>query len=602
MAGCWMRMRLMPQTSWSTPIVTAAFGLLAVFAAATGVAPRAANAGAVAYAAIDTAGVSAGAAPVPALAEPVMGGDVAGAIAGVLAGGRTTLEAGLAPDPHPLPLEPVLAFYGERGFTPVWVDDRGLRARTAALFAAFLRSGDDGLDPDDYLPPFILETRLSSAYDRARADVMLSVALLRYARDLRLGRLEPARMDTDGLVPHKAFDGAAVLTGAADAEDLGAYLATLVPSNPLYAGLRRSLREYRARAITGGWPAPAPERLEPGASGEAVALLRTILRRTGDLIDGPTTVAEPSLFDDALVTAVKSFQARHGLDPDGVVGTETRAAMAVPVEERINQILLNMERVRWLPDDLGDPHVFVNLAGFTLNYVVGGAGVLEMRAVVGTPERSSPEFSGEITYLEINPTWTVPRIIAVEDLLPKIRKDPHFLDANGFTLLGRSGGAVDSANVDWAEVTGDTFPYWLRQKPGPRNALGRIKFMLPNSFDVYLHDTPSRGLFSRPMRAYSSGCVRLENPLDLAFKLLEANGSWTRERLSDLVASGETQVISLRRPVPVHLAYLTAWRGADGTANFRNDIYGRDHALEAAFVARKVDLARVDGEKTAALP
>jgi murein L,D-transpeptidase YcbB/YkuD len=195
----------------------------------------------------------------------------------------------------------------------------------------------------------------------------------------------------------------------------------------------------------------------------------------------------------------------------------------------------------------------------------------------------------------VNPSWSVPRTIAIEDLLPKIRKDPRFLANNGFSLRTGNGGSVDAESVNWSAIRADSFPYALRQKPGPSNALGQVKFMFPNSFDVYLHDTPARGLFSQPVRAYSSGCIRLEKPLELAARLLAANGNWSDERLRAAVARGETRSVILSRPVPVHLTYLTSWRDPDGTVQFRPDIYGRDRQMDEALVARGTQLVAANG-------
>jgi murein L,D-transpeptidase YcbB/YkuD len=522
-------------------------------------------------------------------------GDLAAAVSALLADPMDARRLGLKPQA----LEALTKVYADRGYAPMWTGEQGLRLGAATLVEAFLRAGDDGLEPDEYLPRRSAGGAPSSAADLAMAEVELSAALVRYATDLKVGRLEPTRTDSQGTVLRKEIDAAAILRDAATAGDLGAYLRGLAPSNSLYAGMRRSLIEYRRAAARGGWPEPAPDRLEPGHAGEPVARLRAILRATGDLInfaDGD----DGAPYDEALAVAVKSFQERHGLSPDGVVGTETREAMTVGVDERLRQILLNMERVRWLPDDLGDPHIMVNLAGFTLSYVKAGEAEMTMRAIVGKPGRSSPEFSGLITYLEVNPSWSVPRIIAVEDLLPKIRKDPGFLANNGFALRNGSGGGVDAESVNWSAIRPDSFPYALRQKPGPTNALGQVKFMFPNSFDVYLHDTPARGLFSQPVRAYSSGCIRLEKPVDLAAKLLEANGNWGYDRLRSTISRGQTRSVILSQPVPVHLTYLTSWRDPDGTVQFRPDIYGRDRDMDAALVARGTQLVAANGAGSAA--
>lgn len=505
-------------------------------------------------------------------------------------------------------LKPVARFYAERRFQPAWLEEGGLGIRAATLRAAFLGAGEDGLQPADYLVAFDYasppapKALVSSPRDLARSDIMLSAALARFVSDLRGGRLERDQWDPRQFVPPDELDIAGILASAASSADLGGYLHGLIPANPIYTGLRRSLAEYRRHAAAGGWPTLGDgERLQFGDFGDQVGRLRDVMVMTGDLpaSEWSAGVTEGT-FDVAMELAVKSFQARYGLTTDGVVGAGTRSAMNIPVDARIRQILVNMERVRWLPDDLGDPHVLVNLAGFDVEYVEAGVITFDMRAIVGKPARSSPVFSSTITYLEINPTWSVPRIIAVEDLLPKIRKNPHFLAANGFTLTAAAtGGIVDPLSVDWARVSASAFPYRLRQAAGRRNALGRIKFMFPNHFDVYLHDTPSRGLFARDQRAYSSGCIRVEKPLDLALKLLEANGSWTRERLLGIIAGGGSQTVGLRRPVPVHLTYLTAWRDPDGTVNFRDDIYSRDKPLETALFARRINVAQAGGDQSA---
>lgn len=525
----------------------------------------------------------------------VSAGALAAAVAAVLADPMDAGRLGLTAQA----LEAVTKVYADRGYAPIWSGEQGLRLGAATLVEAFLRAGDDGLEPDEYLPRRIAGGSSATAEDLAKAELELSAALVRYATDLKVGRLAPTRTDSRGNVLRKEVDTGAILRDAAAAGDLGGYLRALAPANSLYAGMRRSLAEYRRATARGGWPEPAPDRLEPGQAGEPVARLRAILRATGDLMNFAAG-EDGAPYDEALALAVKSFQERHGLLPDGVVGTETRDAMAIGAEERLRQILLNMERVRWLPDDLGDPHIMVNLAGFTLSYVEGGETAMTMRAIVGKPGRSSPEFSGLITYLEVNPSWSVPRIIAVEDLLPKIRKDPRFLANNGFSLRTGNGGSVDAESVNWSAIRADSFPYALRQKPGPSNALGQVKFMFPNSFDVYLHDTPARGLFSQPVRAYSSGCIRLEKPLELAARLLAANGNWSDERLRAAVARGETRSVILSRPVPVHLTYLTSWRDPDGTVQFRPDIYGRDREMDEALVARGTQLVAANGAGGAA--
>jgi murein L,D-transpeptidase YcbB/YkuD len=286
------------------------------------------------------------------------------------------------------------------------------------------------------------------------------------------------------------------------------------------------------------------------------------------------------------VAAVRAFQDRHGLEPDGVLGAGTLAALNVPVESRIRQLEINLERRRWLPAELGPRHLFVNLADFSLRAVEEGATVRRFRLVVGATRTRTPVFAAAMTYLEINPNWDVPHRIASRELLPRIKADPAWLARNHYVLFPNTGPAtpIDPAQVAWREVTAARFPYRLRQLPGDDNALGRIKFMFPNPFDVYLHDTPAKALFARPVRAFSHGCMRLENPFALAEWVFQATGTpgWTAERLQGAVADGQRQVVPLAAALPVYVGYATAFVGADGRTQFRPDLYGRDARLDVA--------------------
>lgn len=324
--------------------------------------------------------------------------------------------------------------------------------------------------------------------------------------------------------------------------------------------------------------------------------MRARLRASGDItVDS----AKPDLYGPALVMAVKRFQNRHGLEPDGVVGKQTVAAMNVPVEERIRQIVLNMERWRWLPEDLGDRYILVNIAGFKLTLVDSGAVWDRMRVAVGKPYRRTPVFSDRIRYLEFNPYWTVPYSIATRDLLPKIKKNPGILKVKGYELL-RDGKSVAPETINWSSLSRKNFPYTLRQKPGPKNALGRVKFMFPNQFAVYLHDTPGRQVFGHASRAFSSGCIRLARPIDLAEQVLRDTPDWNRERIDAVLETGKRTVVNLAKRLPVHLTYSTAWSGEGGTINFRPDIYGRDKSLHEALFSQKA--ARRTSTTAAAQP
>jgi murein L,D-transpeptidase YcbB/YkuD len=356
------------------------------------------------------------------------------------------------------------------------------------------------------------------------------------------------------------------------------------PSVPPYPEVRRlaaALDDLQRTADTGGWPlVPAGEPLRPGDASVRVPELRDRLLATGDLPEPGVLSADP-FYGPELVAAVLHFQRRHGLADDGVVGTRTLAALNVPVERRIDQVRVNLERWRWLPADLGEHHLRVNIAGFELDEVQSGWITYSARVIVGRQYTKTPVFSSEITHLVLNPYWSVPSGIARREILPAVKKDPSYLAREGFDVLAAGGPAVpiDPATIDWSELSAARLPYVFRQRPGPGNSLGRIKFVFPNPYDVYLHDTPARSLFEREVRAFSHGCIRLQNPLELADRLLAGDPAWTPERLRAEIASGRKQSVRLPAPLPIHVVYFTAWVDGAGTLHFRNDVYGRDAAV-----------------------
>jgi murein L,D-transpeptidase YcbB/YkuD len=304
---------------------------------------------------------------------------------------------------------------------------------------------------------------------------------------------------------------------------------------------------------------------------------------------GKTTQRDLEVFDEHVEHAVRRFQARHGLRVDGVLGPVTLAALNVSVTQRLQQLRANLERWRWLPRDLGRQHIVVNIARFTLDVVEDAQSVMTMRIIVGTPYRDTPAFSSQINYLVLNPSWNVPLRIAVEDKLPLIRQDPGYLGRNHMKVFqgwGTEAREIDPGTINWSKVSAEKFPYRLRQTPGPLNALGQIKFILPNPFDVYLHDTPSRELFNRTIRTFSSGCIRVEKPLELAQYVLRGDPRWRHESLLATIGRRREQTIRVPVPVPVHILYWTAWVEVDGTVHFRNDIYHRDTLVEQALNTR----------------
>ncbi len=479
----------------------------------------------------------------------------------------------------------VSRFYWQRGFHPAWVGVQGVLPEAGQLLEVLRHADDDGLRPQDYAVEAI-EQKLTLAADPAQLaqlDLLLTDAFLHYGRSARSGRLDPRYIGVDWFIPYTPFDAAGLLQQALDGHDLGQVLAALPPRHPGYLRLRAALGRYRAVAAQGGWPTvePGPV-LRVGVSDPRVVVLRRRLALAGDLATGEGT----ELYDATLGRAVQRFQRRHGLKADGSVGDGTLAQLNVSVAERVQQIGANMERWRWLPQQEAPRFIMVNMAGFELQVIEAQKVALSMRVIVGRDYRQTPVFSSDMTAVILNPYWYVPPTIFRDDILPDLRHDPAALARRGLTLLSgmdRNARVIDAASVDWEAVDGDRPPYVLRQEPGPHNALGRIKFLLPNHYGIFMHDTPHRGLFEREVRAFSSGCIRLEHPLQLAQYVLGDAERWNRASMEELIAAGKPVTVALPQPLPVVLAYWTAWVDDDGTLQLRDDIYGRDRKLLEAW-------------------
>lgn len=468
-------------------------------------------------------------------------------------------------------------FYGRRGYAPAW--DEG---RAGELLALLTAAPEHGLDPADFFLERLRALAASpdaDAQQRAERELLLTEALVRYGYQRRFGKVDPATVEPAWNFSRGFANGAApadVLAEAVAAPSLAGYFADKLPGGPWYRQLQAALARYRALEAAGGWVAlPEGPTLKPGARDARVAALRERLRVEGDLAAEAAPTTDPELFDEPLAAAVRAFQARHSLGADGAVGRRTLETLNVPASTRVDQIRLSLERVRWLAGDVPATYVVVNVAGFRVGFVRERKLVWTSRVVVGRAARQTPIFVGRMTYVEINPTWTVPPTILREDVLPKARKDPGYLKRENITVIDRNGRVVDPYAVDWQ---GAGRAYTLRQEPGPDNALGRIKLMFPNPHAVYLHDTPAKALFDKPERTFSSGCIRVEDPLALAELVLDS-ADWNRATLEAAIAAGKTRRVNLARPLPVLLVYLTAVADADGTARFYRDVYGRDAEL-----------------------
>ena len=463
----------------------------------------------------------------------------------------------------PLPIQQrrdvLRAYYEEHAGELLWLRDD----RAEALVAILNDAGADGLRPEDYPTRQLLSLMQNTDPEDVRGlaliELFFSAAFLEYSGDLSVGRFLPAKVDPNFFLKTRTFDQAAALQAVSNADDLVDFFDALQPPNNYYASLRGALAQYRELEREGGWDlVPLGPTLKPGMTDPRVADIRDRLAIT----DGadPEPQGGDETYDAELVKAVERFQARHGLDVDGVVGPAVLVAMNVPIEERVQEIELAMERWRWMPRDLGQQYLMVNIAGFELRRVKDGQAEERMSVVVGKPYSRTPVFSDQVRYIEINPYWTVPSGLAVKEELGKLRSNPGGLSSQGFEAV-RGKDVYDLRSINWANYGPGNFPFQLRQQPGPKNALGRVKFMFPNEHSVYLHDTPSRSLFSKAERAFSHGCIRLSRPLELALQVLTAGGisGWNMDRINKVVATEKNTVVKLAQPLPIHLTYLTAW-------------------------------------------
>lgn len=487
-------------------------------------------------------------------------------------------------------------FYRDRSYAPAWLDasEPSAAARDLVHFVQ-QEAANHGLNPEDYHLSCL--TALFQVIDTARRqqrdisvnllanlDLVLTDAFFVLFSHLSTGRVDPSALDPQWVAHAHEADLRAGLEELLAHRDIRRTVRHFAPPDEDYWRLVAAVPAQRKIAAQGSWPVlPEGPSLHPGQRDPRVSTLRYQLYQLGDYPHLPAKTSD--LYDTDLVKAVRRFQERHGLGTDGVLGKKTVEALNVPPRDRLLQMLANIERRRWLPRTWGERYLVVNTADFALTAYEHGTSVLKMRVIVGGSATSTPVFSEVMRYVELNPYWNVPKSIATEELLPKIRRDPSYLERHHYELLVNVDDKIvrlDPGSIDWEQVRQGNFPGRLRQVPGPWNALGRIKFVLPNRFNVYLHDTPERHLFQRPHRALSHGCIRLEKPLDLALFVLQDDPKWTRESLEKLISTGKHHMISLRKPCTVHLLYITAWVSEDGTVHFRQDIYERDKLLVAA--------------------
>ncbi|MGA8259316.1 MAG: L,D-transpeptidase family protein [Arenicellales bacterium] len=506
---------------------------------------------------------------------------------------RERLESQLAGIPltvngRPLRAVPALQdLYARRIYEPLWFHDGKLLSAARAIPAFLASAQQDGLRPEDY--GYTTLDHAIAAYDEGRLalapadlELLLTDSVLSYASDMLRGRVRPDTSYPDWETAPRDFDLTKYLQDALDAGSMVSSLRNLAPHDPHYHRLRKLLARYRQVERDGGFSiVPPGEVLKPGMRTGRVSALRLRLVQSGDWI-GPQLPPDPELFDAGLEAAVIRYQTRQGLEPDGIVGATTIESLGITAAQRILTIELNMERWRWLPQDLGDHYITVNIAAFQMQLVEQGETRLAMPVVVGKRYHATPVFTGLLTYLVFGPYWNVPQSIAVNEILPQLKRNPGYLEQESMEVFrgwDQPEVPLDPSSIDWSGVTTSNFPYRFRQKPGPQNALGQIKFMFPNKYNVYMHDTPAKALFSSASRDFSHGCIRLKEPMQLAQYLLRGQSGWDEQSVVEAARRATEQTVRLQQSWPVYVLYWTAWVGPEGGINFRKDVYGRDRLL-----------------------
>lgn len=485
----------------------------------------------------------------------------------------------------------LLTFYRERGFDGIW-SKSGDRNRRTALMEAFNDAPNHGLPSGRYDADGLIAQlqAASSAQEQGRLEVELSRQFLTYARDIQTGLLTPERIDPaiHRQVPLRSRLG----TMRAFAQsNPAAFMRALPPSAPEYNRLMAEKMRVERLIGNGGWGQTVPGRkYERGDSGAGVVALRNRLMAMGFLERTNTQT-----FDDAIYGAVTRFQQAHGLAIDGTAGPGTLEQLNVPPEARLRAIIVAMERERWINRPRGERHIWVNITDFSAKIIDNGVETFSTRSVVGAREsdRATPEFSDVMEFMVINPSWYVPRSIITQEFLPQLQVDPNAV--RNLVITDRNGSVVDRSTADFSKYTPSNFPYSFREPPSQGNALGLVKFMFPNRYNIYLHDTPAKSLFGREVRAYSHGCVRLADPFDFAHALLSRQVSNPEEVFQMHLRSGKERRVNLETPVPVHLVYRTAMVPADGRVQFRRDVYGRDARIWNALAREGVVLRAVRG-------
>ncbi len=499
-------------------------------------------------------------------------------------------EVNQVPAPEPMASsDRVVKFYEANGYKAVWVDP-SQKQRLKQLLSALSELEKDGLPTNLYHVEYLVKQTAPDAFPTSVAtqvdlEVLGTDAFLTAANDLLNGRLSPKTLDPEWYAIRPERDPIKDLMKALESGDVGASLISMRPNHEGYLRLINRASQLSSLASSEPDKVDSGPLIKPGQSEARIAKIRARLNAFYKGKKSELPISDD--YDQDLQDMIVIFQDQHGLEPDGVIGPETLGHLNWSFDDRARTITANLERWRWLPEDLGSRYILVNIASFQLEVREKDHVVFQKRVVVGRDARRTPVFTGKMSYLVLSPYWNIPPKLAVEDKLPLIRKNTSYLSEQGIRMYrgwGADAVEVDPFSIDWKQVSGRQFNYRLRQDPGPKNALGDVKFMFPNEYNIYLHDTPARELFKKSFRAFSSGCIRLEDPMSLAHYLLSDQPQWTDARIKSVIDSRKETMVSLTSSIPVHLLYWTVWVDDQGLIQWRNDIYGRDRPLIAALL------------------
>lgn len=473
-------------------------------------------------------------------------------------------------------------FYNNRAFELAWNDKKNRKHLMESIESAF----HEGLDPEDYhqerienLLDLAKKRDLTNA-EKVKLDLFMTDALILYASHLLEGKLEQSalRKEWDVEKNERPENVDSLLTVTLHNHLVKPALEAFKPNNYIYKLMKLHLKELREKEKSGGWPKVSQGVvLKPGDTAGRILEIRDYLIAVGDLDKKNDAYGE--VYDKDLETAVKKFQYRHKLTQDGIIGKGTVEQMNVSIQDRIDMVRLNLERMRWIFHKPDDDFLLVNIAGFHVKRFTNRKEVFDSRVIVGKYHHETPIFKGEMKYIVMNPTWTLPYSIATHETLPKLKKDPGYLASKHMEVMDRKGSLLNPETINWSQYSAGNFPFIIRQKAGPWNALGEVKFMFPNKYAVYLHDTPSRGLFNQQDRAFSHGCIRTEDKWGLLMSLMDDPEVWNMDKINEILESGETTTIDLPKPINIYLIYFTASVDEDSGLLFMKDIYNRDKAV-----------------------